>query len=203
MKEPDPTAERIKQIIADKHMNAAQFARTIIENPAKLSHIFNGRNNASTKTLNKIMTAFPEINPQWLIHGEGEMYMVNRSNNNNLQNENVQPGLFDRNYNSKSNEFTSCQHQNVNNNVNSDVNLQNRGQNVAAPAMAYVTRQSAAPSSSNPATSDDEPKKEKSRRKSNFDIPSQLIAATKNAKQIKRIIVYYDDDTYEEFSSTK
>lgn len=65
--------DRIKQVLEYSQMSTKAFADTIKLNPSSLTHIFNGRNQPSLDVVKKILTAFPEVNSEWLVMGMGEM----------------------------------------------------------------------------------------------------------------------------------
>lgn len=65
--------DRIKQVVEYSQMSTKAFADTIKLNPSSLTHIFNGRNQPSLDVVKKILTAFPEVNSEWLIMGVGKM----------------------------------------------------------------------------------------------------------------------------------
>lgn len=65
--------DRIKQVVEYTQMSTKAFADTIKLNPSSLTHIFNGRNQPSLDVVKKILTAFPEVNSEWLIMGVGKM----------------------------------------------------------------------------------------------------------------------------------
>ncbi|HOI27264.1 MAG TPA: helix-turn-helix transcriptional regulator [Paludibacteraceae bacterium] len=65
---------RISQIIDKENLTSAKFAYYIGIQPSAVSHILSGRNNASTDVLQKILRAYPSINPEWLLLGIGDMY---------------------------------------------------------------------------------------------------------------------------------
>ncbi len=67
--------ERIAQIMAKENMNALQFAKETNIQQASLSHILNGRNNASLEIIKKIHQRFPNISWDWLLNGMGDMYI--------------------------------------------------------------------------------------------------------------------------------
>lgn len=51
----------------------AEFAEKIGISTSSLSHIFNGRNKPSLEVVMRIHKAYPHININWLLYGEGEM----------------------------------------------------------------------------------------------------------------------------------
>jgi transcriptional regulator with XRE-family HTH domain len=70
-----------------ENLTAKQCADIIGITRSSMSHIINGRNNPSLDVMRKILENFPNINPEWLILGKGEMY---RQKSNPRE-----PGLFD------------------------------------------------------------------------------------------------------------
>ena len=66
--------EGIKQIMDLKKMSAAQFSEAIEIQRSSLSHVLSGRNKPSLDFMLKIKSSFPEINLDWLLLGEGEVY---------------------------------------------------------------------------------------------------------------------------------
>lgn len=66
--------DRIRFIMNEKKMSQQDFASTLNISPASLSSIYNGRTNPTNNHVNAIHLAFPEININWLMFGEGEMY---------------------------------------------------------------------------------------------------------------------------------
>lgn len=58
-----------------KNLSPAQFADRIGIQRSGLSHILAGRNNPSLDFVLKVLAAFPEISPSWLLQGKGEMYV--------------------------------------------------------------------------------------------------------------------------------
>lgn len=63
--------ERIRKIIENEGLSQADFSRITGINTSTLSHVLTGRNNPSIEVINKILTAFPQYNSQWLVNGEG------------------------------------------------------------------------------------------------------------------------------------
>jgi transcriptional regulator with XRE-family HTH domain len=80
--------ERIKQLIADKQLTLSSLGTATGINATTLNHIINGREikekgkinqTPSTDVIVKILSAFPDIDPDWLIMGRGPMYKGSRA----------------------------------------------------------------------------------------------------------------------------
>ena len=80
-------SEKIVKLLECENLTAKQCADIIGITRSSMSHIINGRNNPSLDVMRKILENFPNINPEWLILGKGEMY---RQKSNPRE-----PGLFD------------------------------------------------------------------------------------------------------------
>lgn len=66
--------ERILQIMRMANMTQQEFAKAIEVSPASLSNIFNGKTNPTNNHVSAIHRRFPEIDINWLMFGEGNMY---------------------------------------------------------------------------------------------------------------------------------
>ena len=66
--------ERINLLLKAKNVTARQFAEEIGIQPSGMSHILSGRNNPSLDFVMKVVRRWPEININWLMFGQGEMY---------------------------------------------------------------------------------------------------------------------------------
>lgn len=65
--------DRIAQIMQEEGLSNAEFADKIGISTSSLSHIFNGRNKPSLEVVMRIHKAYPHINLNWLLYGEGIM----------------------------------------------------------------------------------------------------------------------------------
>jgi len=63
----------LQELITRLNVTATQFAENIGVQRSSISHFLSGRNNPSLDVLRKILMAYPQINAQWLISGEGDM----------------------------------------------------------------------------------------------------------------------------------
>lgn len=65
--------ERIRQIMEEAALSQQDFAVRLGISPASLSSIFTGRTNPTNNHVQAVHRAFPDININWLLFGEGEM----------------------------------------------------------------------------------------------------------------------------------
>ncbi|MDR0768697.1 MAG: helix-turn-helix transcriptional regulator [Dysgonamonadaceae bacterium] len=65
---------RIRKIMEEKNLNAALFADTVKVSRGTITHVLGGRNEITLKVVLKILAAFPDINPDWLLFGKEPMY---------------------------------------------------------------------------------------------------------------------------------
>ncbi|MFD2515611.1 helix-turn-helix domain-containing protein [Pontibacter locisalis] len=65
--------DRIRQLMEFKELSSSQFADTVDVPRAVISHIISGRNKPSLDVIIKIISAFPEVNKDWMLMGEGNM----------------------------------------------------------------------------------------------------------------------------------
>ncbi len=78
-------AERIKELIETLQLSNSEFAKRTNLNPATVSHILGGRNKASLQVIENIKTAFTNVNIDYLITGDGNLF--NEFTNVNTQQE--------------------------------------------------------------------------------------------------------------------
>lgn len=71
--------EKIEELLHYYRMEQKDFAEKCSILPETISNIKRGLHGISNKVFNKIITAFPEINKEWLRDGEGEMIINNQS----------------------------------------------------------------------------------------------------------------------------
>ena len=66
--------EKIELIIQEKHLNNSEFCNEIGISPGTLSHIRSGRTEPTLNILRSIAYRFSDINPAWLFYDEEPMY---------------------------------------------------------------------------------------------------------------------------------
>lgn len=79
--------ERISKIIEYSKLSSSEFADEIDVQRSSISHITSGRNKPSLDFLIKVKDKFPELQWDWIIKGEGEMF----ENTQTETTENVNP----------------------------------------------------------------------------------------------------------------
>ncbi|MBN8823403.1 MULTISPECIES: XRE family transcriptional regulator [unclassified Spirosoma] len=66
---------RLQQLIDTLDISVLEFSRKLGENRGeKVYHILHGRLKPRFDTLEKILIAFPQVNGDWLLRGEGLMF---------------------------------------------------------------------------------------------------------------------------------
>ena len=162
--------ERIEQVIKHADMNARQFASVIDINGSTLSHVLSGRNNPSLDIMQKVLNAFPDISSEWLILGKGSMW---RQKNNSQQ-----PTLFDSEEQNTLEPITSVQKTEEKNETKNE---------------SIHTKQEESPliEQNSSITPPEQAEKIQSSPIIIQNIPAQ--------KSIAKIIVYFSDNTFQEF----
>lgn len=65
---------RLLKIMTAKNLTASNLAKMLMIQPSNVSHILSGRNNPNLQFIQKLLSAFPDLNPRWLINGEEPMF---------------------------------------------------------------------------------------------------------------------------------
>ena len=84
---------RLKTMIERIGIGNTNFATQADITPSVISNIMNGKSNITLDTLNKVLTAYPDWNRDWLLFGEGDSSQENcqgniENTNNNQRSEN-------------------------------------------------------------------------------------------------------------------
>jgi transcriptional regulator with XRE-family HTH domain len=66
---------RVKKMLEIEQLSPSQFADEIKLQRSSLSHVLSGRNKPSLDFVMKIKQRFSEVNLDWLIFGEGNMFI--------------------------------------------------------------------------------------------------------------------------------
>lgn len=68
-------AERIKLVLSSKNLSIRSFARAINCADTTIGNIVQHKSEPNYSTIFSILEQFPDISPEWLITGEGDMYV--------------------------------------------------------------------------------------------------------------------------------
>ena len=66
--------DRIREIMDKEQMTQKDFAEALGISQASLSSVLTGRTNPTNNHVKAIHNLFPNINTNWLVFGEGDMY---------------------------------------------------------------------------------------------------------------------------------
>jgi len=82
--------DRLLKILKQYNLTSTRFADELGVQRSGISHILSGRNQPSFDFIVKLMKQYPEINPDWLIMGNGKMLRTAVKEKINME-----PALFD------------------------------------------------------------------------------------------------------------
>lgn len=66
--------EKLRILMQKENLTASRLADMLGIKPAGISHILSGRNNPGYELICKIVNAFPQVNPYWLLGDSEKMY---------------------------------------------------------------------------------------------------------------------------------
>lgn len=68
--------DRLLKFMQSKNISAGKLAEMIGVQPSAISHIMSGRNKPGFDFLAGLFNKFPDLNPRWIIIGEGDMILT-------------------------------------------------------------------------------------------------------------------------------
>jgi hypothetical protein len=74
MKITNTINERVMTIMELKQLSRSNYASILETSLPVLTHISSGRNKPGLEFIQKVIEKFPDISPDWLLMGKGEMY---------------------------------------------------------------------------------------------------------------------------------
>lgn len=164
---------KIELLMKEFNMNSGQFAEEVGIKNSTLSHILNERNKPSYDVLKKILAKFQQISPEWLIMDAGPMFRSLKHSQ--------EPTLFD-------NLEISASISDNYNKKSSEKKIQNNQQTVKSEE-----------NSSNQSNGE----LKKIEHSESVIENTYLPQLNSKSKAIAKIIIYFDDNTFEEFKSTQ
>lgn len=166
--------ERIEKILNDKNLSQAEFADYIGVNRSSITHLMTGRNKSSDTVVARTLLAFPDINPQWLSEGIGEMYKTYGDKSNTP----IYPFV-------KTREF---EQENLFSNLDMDL-IEDKQENGEIPEQIPFPELDIRSS----------PKDNPAILPPQQDMKKENQIATITEKQIRKIVFFYTDKTFEEY----
>jgi transcriptional regulator with XRE-family HTH domain len=161
---------RIQKLIEKERLTPVRFAEIVGVQRSSVSHILSGRNNPGLEFIQKILLSFPTISSDWLVTGQGDMYKGATNAKKNIQNE--------QSTNTPSNLFSSAKEEDA-----ASYSVEPRFSNI----------------SNNSAASTPIPNNPVSGAKSGYE-GFQKETATTTGVCIEKIVVFYSDSTFREYS---
>ncbi len=104
-------AKKIRFLVEYKNITSSAFADYIDIQRSSISHILSGRNKPSIDIIRKILRAYPDINPNWLLFDDEEQMLLASPDFKPDLDENNSPSTLD---NSTEEEANDEEQENVN-----------------------------------------------------------------------------------------
>ena len=193
--------DRILTFINSLSISHATFADEIGVQRSAIAHIAKGRNRPSLEMVTKITDRYPEINVMWLLKGTGSM-MNNTPNVISLQQRQVIPSSPVIDDSLKHTLFAQEEEKNTSIQKNDDESFSTSQAKEPAVEIKSSHRSYSVndfdeeDESQTPAVQPTPPPVKESHSAENL-IPAAVM---KKEKKISRIVVFYDDSSYEEFA---
>lgn len=188
--------QRIYEVIQFLGLTPTAFADEIGIQRSGLSHILKGRNRPSLDVVQKIVARYPDINLAWLVNGTGHLSLSTPSVINLRQKTAEEPKKALEENKIKSLKNTLFDFQQTEDSAEKSPETSPETSSPRATFSHEDFQVKDAPSSANApsvAAPLEDPKP--SRGRFSFDSPEGL-----GSKKIAKIVVFYNDHTFEEFS---
>lgn len=188
--------QRIYEVILFLGLTPTAFADEIGIQRSGLSHILKGRNRPSLDVVQKIVARYPDINLAWLVNGTGHLSLSTPSVINLRQKTAEEPKKQLEEKSSKSLKNTLFDFQQTEDSAGNPPETSPETSSPRATFSHEDFQVKVAPSSANvpsAAAPLEDPKPSGGRF--SFDSPEGL-----GSKKIDKIVIFYNDHTFEEFS---
>lgn len=193
--------DRILTFINSLSISHATFADEIGVQRSAIAHIAKGRNRPSLEMVTKITDRYPEINVMWLLKGTGSM-MNNTPNVISLQQRQVIPSSPVIDDSLKHTLFAQEEEKNTSIQKNDDESFSTSQAKepiaeIKSSHRSYSVNDFDEEDESQTSTVQPTPPPVKESHSAENLIPAAVM---KKEKKISRIVVFYDDNSYEEFA---
>ena len=71
---------RFSALIKELKMTNNSFAKSLNKSSTTINYIVDGKSKPSFDVLESVFTQYPQVNPDWLLKGRGEMFQTEQSN---------------------------------------------------------------------------------------------------------------------------
>ena len=162
--------QRLQQFLSAENISQSQFADSIGVARANVSHIISGRNKPGFDFIEKLSSHYPSLSLEWLISGKGKMYKNGESCAPavTLQSPSAPDELFDT-----------------------------ESYTITAEEQAQIP--STATANSVSGASNTQPRvQSKTVEASESNNANKIKQSIKNQRNITKIIVFYDDNSFQE-----
>lgn len=170
--------DRIRLFLDKENKTSSQFAEEIGIQPSGVSHVLSGRNKPSLDFILKMLKTYSDLNSDWLLFGEGEMYRTGNATD-----------LFDEKQpdtgHSGEEKYTEM----------SLFGGQNRQKPESGPGESQFTKPESGPGESHT--------NEKDKDHGENQLKEKEPDTGSGGSYSERIIVFYGDGTYSEYISRK
>ncbi|MDD2284448.1 MAG: helix-turn-helix transcriptional regulator [Paludibacter sp.] len=186
---------RIEKIMQIEGLSSGQFAQEIGIQNSTLSHILNERNKPSLDVMKKILNRYPNIHSDWLILGQGSMFRKELHSQT--------PTLFrdDDEIIEKSDSYNSNEApKNDLNNASIQQEITKTEPELINPRLHAEKIQGNFPDNTNTKEYSSQPEKIQTQRYSQ-SVEYNINQVPGVEKKIIKIILYYSDNTFQEFES--
>jgi len=167
--------ERLLQLMQSLGMNPTQFAQATGIQRATLQHVLSGRNDASLTMVISICNAYPKLNMEWLIFGRGTLYSDSLPHQGRLTGT-VDPA--DETLIFSMEEMGAGKNQNLS-------EVEDSGKNRQIRQIENAPKQAPIPESGKPQPA---------------YADQNASDSKKTGRNIKDVVIFFDDGTYEIFS---
>lgn len=182
--------ERLLQLLEILKMTPTQFSNSVGIQRSTLQHIISGRNEVSLKIVMAIHESYPDFNSDWLLYGKGEPFIGNVPVSAETQDDGYP--LFSQVDSDDKSSPDVTDASNVNDNgVNGQNGFVNQEIHTSVKAESDFSNV----------------KGEKEKEITGESVENKTVGSTfipcvnTKAKNIKEIIVFFDDGTFETFRS--
>lgn len=167
--------KRIKELMNRKRLTPSAFADKIGVGRAIISHILSERNKVSLDVVMRILEAFPDISTDWLIKGDGQMYTT------------VDPAPILPFSDTDNKQNSNVEGDDVDVQTQQEEELYDKDLPVENNRIRTESHSSMAEEFSN--------------LPSSTNVPfSTSVFKTNSNREVSKIIIYYNDKTYQSFS---